>query len=247
MRELLNIVYDENHSNICKLDMHLPDEPSPCPVFIFFHGGGLEGGCKEEPQELKNITLEGIALVSVEYRMYPEAKFPEFIEDAAKAIYFIKKYNEANNSFNEFYVGGSSAGGYLALMNYFDHRYLSKYGIDPNYIKGWIFDAGQPTAHFNVLRERGLDTRLIRVDETAPIYFIDKDMVSDKQSRLMFIVAENDIPNRLEQTKLMLKTMEQFNYDMSKIHFNLMMGCTHCSYSINNIVSDFILGGCSTK
>jgi hypothetical protein len=247
MRELINIVYDENHSSTCKLDMYLPDKASTCPVFIFFHGGGLEEGSKEDSQELKDITLKNIALVSVEYRMYPEAKFPEFIEDAARAISFIKKYSEANNLFSEIYVGGSSAGGYLAMMNYFDHSYLGKYGIDPNSINGWIFDAGQPTVHFNVLRERGLETRLIRVDQAAPIYYIDHDMASANQSRLLFIVAENDIANRLEQTKLMLKAMEQFSYDMNKVDFKLMDGCTHCSYPINHMVSDFILRGCSTK
>jgi hypothetical protein len=33
-------------------------------------------------------------------------------------------------------------------------------------------------------------------------------MDSANQSKLMFLVAENDIENRLEQTKLILRTME---------------------------------------
>lgn len=240
MKELLNIVYDETHPSSCSLDMYLPDTDSPCPVFIFFHGGGIEGGNKDVSEDLKNLTSQKIALVSVEYRMYPDAKYPEFIEDAANAINFVKKYGETNKLFSEIFVGGSSAGAYLALMNYFDSRYLGKYGISPNSITGWIFDAGQPTVHFNVLRERGLDSRLVRIDEAAPIYFVDHDIDSSYQSNQLFITAENDIANRFEQTKLLLKTMEQYNYDMSKIDFKLMKGCTHCSYPIGDIISDFI-------
>jgi hypothetical protein len=241
MKKLLNMIYDENHASICSLDMYLPDTGCPCPVFIYFHGGGIEAGCKEDiSEDFKNITSQNIALVSVDYRMYPDAKFPEFIEDTAKAIDFVKKYGVSKHLFSEIFVGGSSAGAYLTMMTYFDHRYLAHYGIEPDSITGWFFDAGQPTVHFNVLRERGVDTRLVRIDEAAPIYFINHDIDSVGQSRLMFIVAENDIENRVEQTKLILKTMEQFHYDMSKIDYKLISGCTHCSYPIYDMISAFI-------
>lgn len=129
--------------------------------FIYFHGGALEAGRKEDiSNEFKDIT-NNIALVSVEYRKYPKAKFPEFINDAAKAISFIVKYNEDKKLFSNYFVGGSSAGAYLAMMTYFDKRYLKEYGIEPSFISGWFFDAGQPTTHFNVLREKGLDTSLL--------------------------------------------------------------------------------------
>jgi hypothetical protein len=247
MKELINIIYDKSHADTCTLDMYLPDTDVPCPVFIFFHGGGIEEGNKEVSEEFKNITSRGIALVSAEYRMYPNAKFPEFIEDAAAAIAFIKEYGKINNLFSEIYAGGSSAGAYLAMMAYFDSHYLNKYGIEPSSIKGWVFDAGQPTVHFNVLKERGLDGRLVRIDDAAPLYFINHDIDSVRQSKLMFIVAENDIEGRLEQTKLMLKTMKQFSYDMSKVEYKLMRGYMHCAYPITDMVSDFILDKADNK
>lgn len=241
MRELLNIIYDENHADICTLDIFLPEDGySSHPVFIYFHGGGIESGSKEETSDLVNITSKGIAFVSVGYRIYPQAKFPDFIEDAAKAIAFVKAYGETHKLFSEIYAGGQSAGAYLTMMVYFDHHYLNKYGLIPEDVKGWIFDAGQPTVHYNVLRERGFDSRLVRIDEAAPIYFLDHEMDSSNQSRLMFITADNDMPNRLEQTRLLLKTMEVFHYDMSKVEFKIMEGSTHCSYSILKLVLDFI-------
>ena len=40
---------------------------------------------------------------------------------------------------------------------------------------GFIHDAGQPTSHFNVLKELGKDSKRIIVDETAPMYFVGMD------------------------------------------------------------------------
>ncbi len=241
MKELLDVVYDEKHADLCTLDMYLPDTGAPFPVMVYFHGGGIESGSKDIPPEFKSLTSKGAAVVSAEYRMYPDAVFPEFIEDAAKAIAFVKQYGEANNLFSGFYVGGSSAGAYLAMMNYYDQRYLGRYDIIPDSIDGWMFDSGQTTVHFNVLRERGLDTRAVRIDEAAPIYFIDRDVDFSNQSRLLFIVAEDDMPNRLEQNKLMIKTMEHFNYNMSKVTYKFMAGCTHCSYPIDEMTLAFIM------
>ena len=39
-------------------------------------------------------------------------------------------------------IGGTSAGAYLAMMLYFDKRYLSKHNIDSESVSGYIFDAG---------------------------------------------------------------------------------------------------------
>ncbi len=241
MKEILNVVYNQAYASICTLDLYLPEIDERCPVFVFFHGGGIEGGSKELSSDYVKITSKGIALASVNYRMYPDAKFPEFIEDAAKAIAFVKEYGETNDLFGEIYAGGSSAGAYLTMMTYFDSHYLAAYGISPDSINGWFFDAGQPTVHYNVLRERGLDTRLIRIDEAAPLFFINHDKNIENQSRLMFIVSDDDIKNRYEQTKLLLKTLEHYNYDMSKVEFKLMVGLTHCSYSIADMVSVFVL------
>lgn len=239
MKVIKNLCYD-NEQEECTLDIYLPDT-KPSPVFIYFHGGGLESGSKEEiPENMKQLPMRDIALISVDYRMYPSAKFPDFILDAAKSINFIKEYNANQHLFSDIYVGGTSAGGYLAMMLYFARHYLGQYGIDPDEFKGWIFDAGQPTVHFNVLRERGLDPRLVRVDEAAPIYFVDKDIDKTNQPRLLFIIAENDISNRYEQTMMLIKTLEQFKYDMNKVHLEIMKDHRHCSYSIYEMVQKFI-------
>ena len=119
---------------------------------------------------MTELVKKGVAVVSANYRMYSEAKYPEFINDSAAAIAWtmknIKEYGEPLS----FFIGGSSAGGYLSEMLCFDKKYLAQYGIDSDLINGYIHDAGQPIVHFNVLRARGIDSRRVIIDEAAPIF-----------------------------------------------------------------------------
>ena len=45
------------------------------------------------------------------------------------------------------------------MMLCFDKKYLGIHGIKPTDIAGFVHDAGQPTAHFNVLKSRRIDSR----------------------------------------------------------------------------------------
>src|SRR5690606_28133160 len=146
----------------------------------------------------------------VDYRLYPNTKFPEYIIDAANALlWVIKNIKNYGNSKN-IYVGGSSAGGYLSMMLCFDQSYLKNVGISNEQISGYLHDAGQPTVHLNILKERGIDSRRIIVDEAAPIYFVGLEKTYPK---MMFVVSDNDVANRLEQTNLMVSTLNSFGYD----------------------------------
>ena len=77
-------------------------------------------------------------------------------------------------------------------------------------ISGYVHDSGQPTAHFNVLKEKGMDFRRVIVDETAPLYFVG---LEKEYPPMLFIVADQDMENRYEQTVLVLSTMDHFGYD----------------------------------
>ena len=80
--------------------------------------------------------------------------------------------------------------------------------------------------HFNVLRERGIDSRRVIIDEAAPLYFVGEEK---EYQPMMFIVSDNDMVGRFEQTQLMMRTLSHFEYDTSKISYRLMNG-KHCGY-----------------
>ena len=162
--------------------------------------------------------------------MYPTAVYPEFIRDAAAAVAWTYKNIGTYGNCKKFYVGGSSAGGYLSMMLCFDKSYLAPYNIDPAGIDSFIHDAGQPTVHFNVLRERGIDSRRVIIDESAPLYYIGREK---EYAPMLFIISDNDMENRYEQTMLVLSTLKHFQYDESKIALKVMHG-KHCQYCHEN-------------
>lgn len=226
-----------------KLDIYLP-ESDTFSVFVYFHGGGLAADGKEVAENhAKALTDKNIALVSANYRIYPTAVYPEFIRDAAAAVGWVKNHIGEYGTCEKIYVGGSSAGGYLSMMLCFDKKYLAPYGIDPADLGGFIHDAGQPTVHFNILRERGIDSRRVIIDESAPLWHVG---TAEKYAPMLFIVSDGDIENRHQQTLLMLSTLKHFGYDQSKIKYQMMHG-GHCAYTRkgNNepfvtIICDFI-------
>lgn len=50
----------------CKLDLYYPENAKDFPTVVWFHGGGLSGGSKFIPEELKNCGLAVIAVRLIE-------------------------------------------------------------------------------------------------------------------------------------------------------------------------------------
>ena len=212
-----------------KLDLYYAGENAP--LFIFFHGGGLEHGSKSggKSQAFTELMNAGISVADANYRMYPQAKFPDYLEDGALCTAWCKQ----NVKHTGTYVGGSSAGGYMSQMLAMDPQYLGKYGVncaDQNEIAGYFCDSGQPTVHFNVLRERGEDTRLVRLDEAAPIWHVKPAENPEQLPRIALIVSDKDMVNRLEQNLLFRRTLLHFGYPAEKVSYTLMQGYTHTGY-----------------
>ncbi|MBQ8510460.1 MAG: alpha/beta hydrolase [Clostridia bacterium] len=235
----IELTYDEKLN--LKLDLWLPEAGNP-PIFIYMHGGGIENGDKRTMVDnIKRMVSKGIAVASLNYRMYPTAKYPEFIDDCAKGIDFLL---HGEYQFSRVFVGGSSAGSYLSMMLLFDHKYLGRYGLNPLDFDGWVLDAGQPTVHFNVLRERGLDTRLVRIDEAAPLWHITKNFnelkPDGKLPMILNISASNDMTCRLEQLKLLNATLLHFNYPKDRLRFAYMNGYNHCGYTDQPIFAEMV-------
>ena len=233
MNSILDIKYAENEKNL--LDIFTPENVENAPVYIFFHGGGIVEGSRKISSKIPEFYCNnGIIFVSVEYRMYPDAKFPEYIIDCANAVKFIsEKFNSS-----KIIIGGSSAGAYLAMMLYFNKEYLKN--IDLSRIVGYIFNAGQPTSHFSYLKyDKKVDSRCVLVDEAAPIYYL-RENFSENEPHLFFICAEHDMTNRVNQHHVLLTLMKQFKFPEDKLSFKIYENETHCSYDCK----DYYLNDC---
>ena len=158
MKVIDDIKYGDNL--LQKLDVYIPDTEE-FPVFVYFHGGGFDHGSKRE-KFIPDLVKKGIAVVSADYRLYPEAHYPDYIEDGASAVLWAKNNMHRYGHVQGLFVGGSSAGGYLSQMLCFCETFFEKNKISLCDISGFYFDAGQPTTHFGVLKERGLDYRKVK-------------------------------------------------------------------------------------
>ena len=240
MNIIKDIVYGTQDTQSQKLDLYIPGEDAAeaADVLIYFHGGGLEAGDKSGGIQFERLANAGKIVISANYRMYPTAVFPDFLKDGAAVINWAKKHLSEYKAFDKIFVGGSSAGAYMTAMLAYDTKYLNVYGIKTTDINGYIIDSAQMTTHFNVLRERGLNTKRIIIDEAAPVYHIHENTAFPNA---LVLVSDNDMPCRLEQNLMFLKTAEMFGCPKEKLQYRLMEGFTHCGYTGTVEFADLIL------
>lgn len=231
VRIIKDIIYKEGIGDAGRLDLYVPEGESCTALLIYFHGGGLEGGDKEDDGGIyTQLASKGIAVASANYRMYPDAEYPQYIEDAAGAVAWSLRHAGEWIRYGTVLTGGISAGAYLSMMLHFAPRFLRKYEIEEEQIGGYIFDAGQPTVHYNILRERGIDTKAVRVDEAAPIYYLEGENVRRKKRPFLVLVSDSDIPGRRRQNELLIDTMKTHGYEEAWIDYRVMEGYQHVEY-----------------
>lgn len=113
-------VYKETAGVKVELDVHRPESPEVLPVVVWIHGGALLMGSRAGvPQNLSQLCREEkFALVSIDYRLAPQAKLPEIIEDLKDAFAWIRGKGAELERLDpkKVVVTGGSAGGYLTLM-----------------------------------------------------------------------------------------------------------------------------------
>ncbi|MDO5422726.1 MAG: alpha/beta hydrolase [Eubacteriales bacterium] len=231
VQRIENLTYQPETGAAGLLDLYLPEETDCRALLLYFHGGGLEGGDKRDEEAIyQEIAANGIVVASANYCLYPDARYPLFVEDAAKAAAWCREHVRGYRTYGQFFIGGTSAGAYLSMMLHFQPEFLAACGVEERETAGYIFDAGQPTVHYNVLRERGIDPGAVRIDEAAPLFYLDGERPAPAGQRFLFFVSDNDIKGRREQNELLLRTMETHGYSESQLTYCVMEGYPHVGY-----------------
>jgi len=112
-----NVSYSST-SSACKLDIYLPSTGAgPFPVVVWIHGGAFKMGSKDNPQSLTALNNAGFAVVSINYRLSTEAKWPAQLNDLKSCVKFLKT-NASTYSLNPNKIAswGASAGAHLSCM-----------------------------------------------------------------------------------------------------------------------------------
>jgi acetyl esterase len=97
----------------------LPGGPTALPVLLYFHGGGFTVGSPATHDVLcRHLShLAHCAVLSVDYRLAPQHKFPTAVEDAWDSLLWLRGQAGALGlDGSRLALGGDSAGGTLAAV-----------------------------------------------------------------------------------------------------------------------------------
>ena len=102
-----------------RVRIYRPDEGVRLPILVYFHGGGwVVGGLDSHDGVTRHLCALGRCMVvSVDYRLAPEHRFPAALEDAWAATLFVHEHMaELGSDSSLLAVAGDSAGGNLAAV-----------------------------------------------------------------------------------------------------------------------------------
>ncbi|NLO01453.1 MAG: alpha/beta hydrolase [Bacteroidales bacterium] len=227
----------------CRLDIYYPEGVKGFPTIVWFHGGGLTGG--DKTQEYPHLLKEnGVCIVNVNYRMYPDAKCPDYIEDAAAAIAWTFKNIESYGGDPELiFVSGHSAGGYLTSIVGMDKQWLAAHNVDANEIAGLLPLSGHVITHFNIRKERGIPNGQPVVDEFAPLFHVRADAPP-----LVLITGDRELEllGRYEENAYMARMMKHNGHKETYLHE--LQGFDHeMEEPASFLILEFIYETCQKK
>lgn len=128
-----------------RLDVYLPRSVSaPSPVVVFFYGGAWRGGNRGSYLfAAEALASRGFTVVVPDYRVYPEVRFPGFLEDGASAVAWTRReISRHGGDPSRIFVMGHSSGAHIAAMIAYDERWLRQVGLARNDLAGFIGLAG---------------------------------------------------------------------------------------------------------
>ena len=116
----------------------------PAPVVVFFYGGAWKRGSASQYRFVGHrLAEQGWLAIVADYRTWPTAGFPGFVEDGADAVAWVRQHaSELGGDPDRITLMGHSAGAQIAALLATDARYLGRHGIQPASLAGVVGLAG---------------------------------------------------------------------------------------------------------
>ena len=129
-----------------RLDIYRPEGTAgqAAPTVVFFYGGGWQRGERGQYQFVgRQLARNGVLAIVADYRTWPDAVFPGFVEDGARAVAWAHMHAARyGGDTARLYVAGHSAGAQIAALLGTDPVYLDAHGLSPSQLAGVIGLAG---------------------------------------------------------------------------------------------------------
>jgi len=122
------------------LDLYTPEQPRPDgKAVLFLYGGAWESGSKGDYLFVAQaLAARGFTVIVPDYRLYPEVRFPAFVEDGAHAT----RWAADRVGTDRLFLMGHSAGAHIASLLATDTPWLAGAGVERMQLRGFVGLAG---------------------------------------------------------------------------------------------------------
>lgn len=126
------------------LDIYRPSAPAAtagaAPVVVFFYGGGWQRGTRAQYRFVgRQLAGRGVLAIVADYRTWPRAGFPDFVDDGARAVAWAQAHaGDYGGDPRRLFIAGHSAGAQIAALLGTDARYLQRRGMSTSQLAGVI-------------------------------------------------------------------------------------------------------------
>lgn len=213
-RTVLDVEYGDDFYH--KLDIYLPEDQhlTGLPVLLFIHGGAWRHGFKEWMGFMAPpITSLPAVFVSINYRLAPEGKYPQPLDDCVDALAWVYRNIESyGGDSNRIFVAGHSAGGHLAALVGLRKDYAVARDMPADVVKACFPSSSPLNLHLDEIepggrREKAILLLLARREDDRDASPIDH--VEGNTTPVYLTYGENDLPEVVEHNKQMIELMKQ--------------------------------------
>jgi len=174
-----DIVYDPQRA--LKLDAWTPTGPGPFPAIVLVHGGGWEAGDKVTyiTPLFAPLARAGFAWFSIDYRLTPQVRHAEQMDDLRRAVAFVKaSAKRFRIDPQRVAVVGESASGQMAALLATQDRTLaavvSFYGVYD--FMPLLTDTSPGSRLDKLFGRHSLNDAAHEIARYSPIHHVSKDM-----------------------------------------------------------------------
>lgn len=128
-----------------KMDIYVPGHlREPGCTLLFLYGGRWSSGSRALYHFAgQAFASQGCVTAVADYRLYPQVRYPVFLEDSARAFVFLHAHaKDYGGDPSRLFLAGHSAGAYNAVMLTVNPRFIQAAGGKPDWIKGTIGISG---------------------------------------------------------------------------------------------------------
>jgi acetyl esterase/lipase len=176
-----------------RLDVYRPNGEGPYPVAIFIYGGNWDSGDRAMYRFVGGaLAAAGFLTVIPDYRVFPQARYPDFLVDCAAAVAWTRREAPGLGGVaGAPWLIGHSAGAYNVAMLTLDPRWLGGVGLAPGAdIRGTVGLAGP--YDFLPLHDAELEAIFapaVPLASSQPINHVSGDQASPSRAPPMLLLA----------------------------------------------------------